>query len=238
MIKVLIVIPAYNEEQLINSTVRKVVAFISQNLTVDWRVVIADNQSTDQTPLIAQKLASEMPGVNYLAVPIQGKGAAIRAGWQHWTADVYCFMDADLATDLTALPELIRGIKEGNDMVVGSRFHRDSQVKRSIVRKLFSLGYRLILQMMIGLKVKDAPCGFKAINSRIKENLLPQVQNNQWFFDSELLILADHGNYKIKEIPVNWSDPREGTDKSRVNPMFLGLEYLKKVLALRKRLNQ
>ena len=234
--KLLIVIPAYNEEQLIASTVRRVVEFVSAYFKDEWHLVIADNQSTDQTPAIGQRLAQQYPRVSYLAVSRRGKGAAIRAGWQHFSADIYCFMDADLATDLSALPALIDGIIEGNDVVIGSRFHPQAQVKRSMIRKLFSWGYRLVLRLLVGLKIKDAPCGFKAINSRIKENLLPQVQNDQWFFDSELLILADRLGYKIKEIPVRWRDPREGTDQSRVRAGTLALAYLKQVLALRSRL--
>ncbi|NUM25919.1 MAG: glycosyltransferase family 2 protein [Candidatus Buchananbacteria bacterium] len=234
--KVLIVIPAYNEETLIQSTVERVVSFASKNLTVDWEVVVADNQSTDQTALIVQSLAAKFFQVKYLMVPVRGKGAAIRAGWNNFSADVYCFMDADLATDLAALPALIDGLASGYDLAVGSRYHPDSLVKRSLTRRVFSLGYRLALRLLVGLRVKDAPCGFKAINSKIKENLLPHVQNDQWFFDSELLILAAHQGYRIKEIPVIWQDPREGSDKSRVKPWSLALAYLKHVLELRKRL--
>jgi len=108
----------------------------------------------------------------------------------------------------------------------------------SLTRKIFSSGYRLILKIFLKTKIKDAPCGFKAINSKIKANILPQVENNQWFFDSELVILAERSGYKIKEIPVIWNDPRKETDKSRVSPISLSLAYFKQVLVLRKRLNK
>ena len=234
--KVLIVIPAYNEEAIIESTIRKLINFLKNHPEFLWQVVIADNDSTDQTSKIAKSLAETFLAVDYLFVAERGKGAAIRAGWNNFSADVYCFMDADLATDLEALPVLIQAIVVGSDIAVGSRYHPDSRVDRAFARKIFSLGYRLALKMLVGLKVKDAPCGFKAINSKIKDILLPTVENNQWFFDSELLILADHQGYQIKEIPVIWADPREGVDKSRVKPWSLAWAYLSEILKLKRRL--
>jgi len=236
--KILIVIPAYNEENILAATIAKIVDFCQKNLTIDWQVVIADNQSTDQTGIIGQKLARQYPAVSYLFVGQKGKGAAIRSGWQKNDADIYCFMDADLATDLSALPRLIGEMAKGNDVVIGSRFAKGSRVKRSTIRQLFSLGYRLVLKILLATKIKDTPCGFKAINNRVKKNILALVKNQEWFFDSELVIMAEKQGYKIKEIPVAWHDPREGTDKSRVKPLALSLAYFKQALALRKRLKK
>ena len=235
--KILIVIPAYNEEKILRENILEVFNFCRANLKIDWQIVIADNNSSDRTSLIGRGLVGQYPKVDYLLVEKQGKGAAIRAGWQNFSADIYSFMDADLATDLSALPRLIEAISQGYDLVIGSRFHPRSEIKRSLTRKIFSSGYRLILKIFLKTKIKDAPCGFKAINSKIKANILPQVENNQWFFDSELVILAERSGYKIKEIPVIWNDPRKETDKSRVSPISLSLAYFKQVLVLRKRLS-
>lgn len=234
--KLLIVIPAYNEEKILVSTIARLYDFCQKNLSLDWEIVIANNQSTDQTGSISDNLALNYPLVKHLLVSKKGKGAAIMTAWQQFFADIYCFMDADLATDLSALPALISGIKDGNDLVVGSRFHPDSKVARSFGRKMFSNAYRLVLKIILNLKVKDIPCGFKAINQKVKTDLLPQIQDQEWFFDSELLILAEKQGYQILEIPVIWAEPRKDADKSRVKPLSLGLAYFKKVFALKKRL--
>ncbi|MFA6255221.1 MAG: glycosyltransferase [Patescibacteria group bacterium] len=234
--KILIAIPAYNEESILEKSVLKLLAFCQQNLSDDWQIIIADNNSKDRTSVIGKDLAAKFPAVKYLFVSQKGKGVAIKTAWRQDSADIYCFMDADLATDLAALPQLISGIKEGNDLVIGSRFHPKSKVVRSLGRKLTSQAYRLVLKIILALKINDAPCGFKAINQKVKENLLDLINNQQWFFDSELVILAEKKGYKIKEIPISWQDPREGTDKSRVNMLALSWNYFKEVLALRKRI--
>ena len=236
--KIIIAIPAYNEEIILKGSVLKTVDFCQKNLDIEWQIVIADNQSTDKTGEIGKDLANQYQEVEYVYVEQKGKGTAIRIIWQKYLADIYCFMDADLATDLSALPELVKGFNQGYDMVIGSRAHSKSKVNRSLFRKIFSFGYRLVLKILLNLKIKDVPCGFKAINNKIREQILPQVKNNEWFFDSELLILAEKNGYKIKEIPVIWEDLREGEDKSKVPPLSLSLAYFREVLALRRRLRR
>jgi len=234
--KAIIVIPAYNEALILEENIIKLFNFAKKKLTADWRIVIADNNSTDKTAEIAKRLAAKFPEITYLFISQKGKGIAIKTAWQKNSADIYCFMDADLATDLSALLALVAGIMEGNDIVIGSRYHPQSILKRSFVRKLISQGYRSVLKIFLGLKIQDAPCGFKAINNKVKENILPQVKNQKWFFDSELVILAEKQGYKIKEIPINWRDFRKGRDKSRVKTLSLSWSYLKEVLELRHRL--
>src|SRR3989344_1138896 len=234
--KILIVIPTYNEEKILKDNILKLFDYCQKNLTDDWKIVIADNKSSDKTPVIGKSLASQFSKINYLYVNRQGKGVAIKTAWQKYEVDIYCFMDADLAADLSALLPLIQGIKVGNDVIAGSRFHPQSQVKRSILRLIFSHGYRLALRILLGLKLSDAPCGFKAINNKVKESVLNQVQDESWFFDSELVILAEKKRYKLKEIPVNWHDPRGKGDRSKVKVLALSLAYLKEIIKLKKRL--
>lgn len=233
--KILIVIPAYNEEKILESNILKIVDFCRANLKIDWQIVIADNKSTDRTPIIAKKLVEQVSNVDYLYVDLKGKGAAIKQAWQNFQSEIYCFMDADLATDLSALPVLIAEIINGNDLVVGSRFHPQSKYDRSVFRKLFSLGYKIVLKLFLNLGLSDAPCGFKAVNDKVKREILPLVKDNEWFFDSELLILAKKKGYQVKEIPVIWADLREGEDKSKVKIISLSYSYFRKVLAMRKR---
>lgn len=234
--KLLIVIPAFNEESVLKQSVLKIFDFCESNLPDAYQIIIADNKSTDQTAKIGRALAQRLRPVDYLYVGLKGKGAAIRSGFSKYSADIYCFMDADLATDLSALPLLIKGINQGWDVVIGSRFAKESKVRRSLPRKIFSWGYHAIAKIFLNLKIKDLPCGFKGINQKVKENVLPQVRNNEWFFDSELVVLAEKQGYKIKEIPISWSDPRKGRDKSRVRTLPLAINYLKEIIALRKRL--
>ena len=198
--------------------------------------MMVDNNSSDQTSSIGQRLAADFPQLQYLFIPRRGKGAAIRAAWQKFNADIYCFMDVDLATDLSALPALIQGINEGNDLVIGSRFHSDALVKRALGRRLISYSHHLLIKFFLGSKISDTPCGFKAINHRVKNQLLPLVENQNWFFDSELVLLAEKKGYRFKEIPVCWQDFREGQDKSRVKVISLGLNYWREIIKIKPRL--
>ncbi|MDD2807252.1 MAG: glycosyltransferase [Patescibacteria group bacterium] len=238
MTKILIVIPAYNEEKILATNVLTLFNYCQKNIVDDWEIVIANNLSTDCTATIAKSLADKLPHVSSITINTKGKGVAIAGGWNSVAADVYCFMDADLATDLSALPSLIAGIKSGYDLVVGSRYVEGAQVSRTLARRIFSFGYRLVLQLLLGTKIKDLPCGFKAINSKIKESILPLLHNQGWFFDTELVIVSEKLGFKIKEIPVTWFEPRGPADKSRVNLLAVAWSYLQEVIWLRSRLKK
>ncbi|MBU1164539.1 glycosyltransferase [Patescibacteria group bacterium] len=232
----IIVIPAFNEEKIIKESVLRVHHYLKQNITQStWQIIIADNKSTDLTSYIAKSLEQDYQHIKYLFVEEKGKGIAIKKAWQKFDADIYCFMDADLATDLSSLPPLVDAINQGGyDMAVGSRFMKGSQVKRSLLRKLFSFGYFVATRIIVKTKIKDLPCGFKAVNKKVVDHILPQVQNNEWFFDSELVLLAEQKNYKIKEVPVKWSEPVNRI--SRVQPLALSWSYFKNLRQLKKRL--
>ncbi|MCD4705776.1 glycosyltransferase [bacterium] len=236
--KLNITLPCYNEDKILNNNIIELFDFLSENIAEDdWQIIIADNNSTDNTAKIAQELTKKFEQVKYLFIAKKGKGIAIKSGWQKFEADIYIFMDADLSTNLNALPELINSIKKENyDIAVGSRFHKKSKVNRTIIRKFISNGYRFIKKIILNSNVADMPCGFKAVNKKTIEQILPKVRNNEWFFDSELLILAEHFKYKIKEIPVKWEDIREGEDKSKVKIISLGIKYFKNLLELKKRI--
>lgn len=234
--KILIVIPVYNEEKILAQNISKLTNFCWQNLKIDWQIVIVDNQSTDQTAVIGQNLAKQSRQISYLYLNQKGKGVAIAAGWQKYQADIYCFMDADLATDLSALPLLISEVAAGNAVVVGSRFHQQSQVSRTKLRKIISWFYHWLLKILLNSKINDAACGFKAINQAVKEKVLPLVKNQQWVFDSELILRAEKLGFKIKEVPVVWKDQRPKGSASRVNIFSVSWTYFKALLALRQRL--
>ncbi len=235
--KILIVLPAYNEAKILEANVTKLLLFVRANLSnQEFKLIISDNNSTDDTQTVAESLKVKFPEVDYIFVPEQGKGNAIMVPWQKLQNDynLYIFMDADLATDLQSLPDLISGLNNGYDLVLGSRYLKASQVKRTIWRRMFSLGYRCLLKLVLGTKVRDLPCGFKAVTPRVVKEIIPKIRNHTWFFDSEMVFLAEKDGLKIKEIPVKWQEPRGNEDKSRVNMLKVTSLYFKEVWRLRK----
>jgi glycosyltransferase involved in cell wall biosynthesis len=236
--KILIVIPAYNEEKIIKENLIKTARFLKENLrSDDYQIVLADNNSKDNTKEITLGLINEYLEIKYFFAPQPGKGNAVISAWQHYQNDFdyFIFMDADLATDLKGLILLVDGLKQGNDLVIGSRYLPDSRVKRTMGRRIFSLAYRLFIKILLKTKIKDMPCGFKAINQKIVRQILPLIQNHSFFFDTELVYLAEKQGYQIKEIPVIWQEPRTKENKSRVNLAGVSWQYLKELWRLRSK---
>lgn len=231
--RVLIAIPVLNEERVLRATVETIRAFTAKLPGHSFTIVIADNGSADGTERISRELAAAHPDVRYLRLSARGKGLAVREAWSAADADAYVFMDADLATDIAALPALLSRIEAGADLAVGSRFHPDSSVRRSAFRRLMSRGYRELLSCAFGTCVADAPCGFKAASPSLVRDVVPAVVDNQWFFDTELVIRAERAGRRIEEVPVTWSEERPAGRRSKVNVFGLVREYLRKVLGLR-----
>lgn len=231
-----ITIPIYNEEILIKQTIATLCDFCEKNLqNYEWKIVIADNNSTDNTAEMAKNLEQNSSGkIIYKFIPQKGKGLAIRKSWRDFDADFYVFMDADLATDLAALPVLIKELENGNNLVVGSRFIKGSSAKRPMVRKITSKVFSIITRLIFGLKIKDYPCGFKGADKNVINKILPLVENNAFFFDTELVVRSANNGMKIKEIPVVWRDRDKGRSKSRVNILNVTKEYLRELSKLKK----
>ncbi|MCK4744947.1 glycosyltransferase [Candidatus Parcubacteria bacterium] len=238
--KINITTPCLNEGKILNNNIIALFNFLNKNVAEDeWQIIIADNNSTDNTAEIAKELEDRFKQIKYFFISQKGKGVAIRHGWKNFDADIYVFMDADLSVDLEALPKLISAVKEEHyDIAVGSRFHKQSIIKRSIARKMISKLYRVAKKIITNSYISDLPCGFKAANKEIIKKILPLIKNNEWFFDSELIILSEKCGYKIKEIPVKWEEVRESGDKSRVKTIALGFNYIKNLIELRKRLKK
>lgn len=204
-----IVLPVYNEEKDLPGSVARLHEFMSQNLSsYDWRILIADNGSTDTTLRVAEKLTKEFECVGVLHLDQKGRGRALHRAWLEGTADVMGYMDVDLSTDLEALPKLVDAIaKDGADVAIGSRLTRGSNVvNRTLKREVLSRGYVALIKLMFLVKFSDAQCGFKGISRNAAQKLLPLVQDRGWFLDSELLILAEKNGFRIAEIPVKWTD--------------------------------
>lgn len=203
------VIPVYNEEHVLAHSVGTLHAFLTEHLPYDWRILIADNASTDGTLAVARELNARHKRVDFLHLDQKGRGRALRKAWLESDADVVSYMDVDLSTELAAYPPLIDAIvQEGFDLATGSRLARAAQTTRSAKRELISRGYNLLIKAVLWTHFSDAQCGFKAVSRRAADVLVPLVENNTWFFDTELLVLAEKKGYRIKDLPVRWvEDP-------------------------------
>ncbi|MDQ6804596.1 MAG: bifunctional glycosyltransferase family 2/GtrA family protein [Actinomycetota bacterium] len=204
-----IVIPVYNEESMLDLSVRQLHGFLADNLPFSWQVVIADNASTDRTLAIARRLARELDDVTAIHLAERGRGRALRAAWSASDALVLCYMDVDLSTDLKALLPLLAPLISGHsDVAIGTRLGRGARVSRSPRREVISRAYNGILRLALGARFSDAQCGFKAIRAEVARELLPRVRDEEWFFDTELLVLAQREGLRIHEVPVDWvEDP-------------------------------
>ena len=226
-----IVIPVYNEEEALPKCVATLSKFARKELPYsDWRIVVADNGSVDSTREVAEQLANENERVVLVHLKEKGRGRALFKVWGESEADVICYMDVDLSTRLDALPALIGAIEDGCDVAIGSRLAKASRVeKRSLKREFISRSYNMIIKLMFQTKFSDAQCGFKAIGNRASRELVPLIRDKGWFFDTELLILAEKNGYRIKEIPVHWVDDPD----TRVRVVSTAWKDLKGLLRLR-----
>ena len=226
-----VVIPVYNEEHVLAQSVATLRDFLKANLDKQWKILIADNASTDGTWEVAQGLDKEYPDVVAVHIDQKGRGRALRKVWLESDSDIVSYMDVDLSTGLDAFPKIIQAIEEGYGVATGSRLMGSSDVKRSFKRELTSRGYNFIIKALFFTKWHDAQCGFKAVSRKAVDELVPLIQNQEWFFDTELLILAGMKGYKIKEVPVTWV---EDTD-TRVDIMKTVREDLGGLMRLRFR---
>jgi glycosyltransferase involved in cell wall biosynthesis len=218
-----IVVPVLDEHVLARS-IRRLHDHLRDQMPFHWRIVIADNASTDETPRIAAALAAELTGVEVLRLPLRGRGRALRAAWLGSDAEVVCYMDVDLSTDLRALLPLVAPLVSGHsDVAIGTRLHRGSQVVRGARRELISRSYNRLLRVTLGARFSDAQCGFKAMRTSAARRLLPAVRDDSWFFDTELLMLAQREGLRIHEVPVDWIDDPD----SRVDVVRTALEDLR-----------
>jgi putative flippase GtrA len=194
-----IVIPVYNEEVSLEASIRRLHSYLGERFPLSWTITIADNASRDQTWGVACRLAVHLDQ--------QGRGRALRAAWSASPSPVVAYMDVDLSTDLDALLPLVAPLLSGHsDVAIGSRLAPGARVVRGPGREVISRSYNLILKATLGNGFTDAQCGFKAVRADVVRALLPLIEDNGWFFDTELLVLAEHNGLRIHEVPVDWID--------------------------------
>jgi putative flippase GtrA len=202
-----IVVPVRNEERDLAPSIRRLVSYLRECFPFTARITIADNGSTDATPAIASGLARELAEVRAVRMEQPGRGRALRTIWSAGDAEVLAYMDVDLSTDLNALLPLIAPLVSGHsDLAIGTRLARGSRVIRGPKRELVSRCYNTLLHACLGARFSDAQCGFKAIRREQASVLLPLTRDTGWFFDTELLVLAERAGLRIHEVPVDWID--------------------------------
>jgi putative flippase GtrA len=211
-----VVIPVFNEERSLVASVEAVVALLD-DLPLVSTVTVADNASTDRTGALADQLAARHPGVRVVHLEEKGRGRALKAAWSSSDADVLVYMDVDLSTDLNALLPLVAPLLTGHsDLAIGSRLARTSRTVRGPRREIVSRGYNYLLRGAMRARFSDAQCGFKAIRRDVADRLLPLVHDDAWFFDTELLVVAERSGLRIHEVPVDWvDDPDSSVDVLR-----------------------
>ncbi len=207
-LKVEIVLPVYNEEKELEEHTLRLRDFLKRALFgFSWQITIADNASTDKTPEIGRQLAEAYDGVAFFRLGEKGRGRAVKKAWAESGADILAYMDIDLSTDLKHFPPLIKSLTDDYDIAIGSRLLPGAIVKgRTLKREIISRTYNFLIKSIFWIKFSDAQCGFKAITKKVAFNLIPKIQDNEWFFDSELLIVGEKSGYKIYEEPVTWVD--------------------------------
>ena len=224
------VIPVYNEETDLPRCIRVLHPFLKAHLPDrSWRILIADNGSTDATLQVAAQLSREYPEAAFVHIPVKGRGRALKQAFLQSQADILSYMDVDLATGLEAFPLLLQALAEGYDIAIGSRYLAGSRIRRTFSRRLYSWGYNFLFRALFRSKIQDAQCGFKAMKAEVARNVLPGVQDAGWSFDTELLLRAEKKGYRIKEIPVEWHEDAE----SKVRIPGTILRMLRVLLKLR-----
>ncbi len=224
-----IVIPVYNEEACLEASVRRLAWHLADSFPFASRITIADNGSTDGTWDVALRLAHEYAGVRAIRLDRKGRGYALRTAWQTSDAGIVAYMDVDLSTDLKALLPLIGPLVSGHsEVAIGSRLARGARVQRGSKREFISRTYNFILRRTLRAQFSDAQCGFKALRADVAATLLPAVEDNAWFFDTELLMQAQRRGMRIHEVPVDWIDDPD----SRVEIMATAIADLRGVARL------
>lgn len=230
-----VTLPVLNEAPTLDRQVRTLHRFLRQNFPdrQQWRIVVADNGSTDATPDIARNLVAELPEVQLVKVPKRGVGLALKTSWGQSTADIVGYMDLDLATDLPHFLEAYRALTEDDyDLVYATRLHPDARViNRPFKREVSSRVFNFLLKTYLGVGFSDGMCGFKWL----KRSVYPQLRaggadNDGWFFSTELLTVAEWQRLRIKELPVQWTDD---VSSSRVKILPLAQRYLRAMAALK-----
>lgn len=225
--KVSVVLPAHNEAGILEPAVMEIIKILNK-YNEAYEIVIAEDGSTDGTDKKADELSKRSLAVRHLHSKKRlGRGKALKNAFQQSSGEILVYMDVDLATDVRQLKELIESIdKEGYDFATGSRLLPESKVERSGTRNITSIIYNFMVRAVLGSKVKDHQCGFKAFRRESLLQLLEEVEASHWFWDTELLVRAHRRGFRIREIPVLWKSGRETKVRLLHDSFYMGWQIL------------
>ncbi len=227
-----ITVPVFNEEKELEVNILRLFDFCKKNLGLyKWHITIADNASTDNTPIIATSIEKKNLQISHFRLEQKGRGRAVKRVWTQSKCDYCVYMDLDLSTDLVHLPNILKKLREGYDVAIGSRLAKGAKVEgRTFLRELTSRALNFFfIRFFFQTHFTDAQCGFKAVTRKVVENLIPKVKDNEWFFDGELLIIAEKSGYKIYEEPVHWID-NPGSTVRLISTIWGDLMSIKRLL--------
>lgn len=199
-----VIVPVYNEEKILPKSIPTLVEYLRANLGSGFRVVIADNASIDRTEEVGRELAARFDSVVYRRLARKGRGEALFTTWLESPARFVTYMDVDLSTNLSAFPKMMEFLRGGSDVVIGSRLRDGANITRRLHREILSRGYNVLVRGFYGTRFTDAQCGFKGVRREAAQLLIPHVKDRKWFFDTELLVLAEKSGHKLSEVPVSW----------------------------------
>ena len=226
-----LVIPVYNEAGVLEDSVRRLAAAMFDRAEFSWQIVVVDNGSTDDTRAIGRRLADQHQYVTFLHLDAKGRGRALRKAWTETRAEFSVYMDVDLSTSLDAVSQAVDALREGADVVTGSRLHPQSHITRCLKREILSRGYNNLIRWVLRTRsFDDAQCGFKGVRTETIRRLLPLVKDQEWFFDTELLVLAEYAGLTVRNLPVTWAEDLD----TRVNIPMTIWEDLKGLARLRR----
>lgn len=224
-----VIIPVYNEERDLPKCIEKLHAFLKEHLENPWTITVADNGSKDRTLEVAKELSKKYDRVGCVHLDQKGRGRALKQVWLASKADIMAYMDVDLSTGLEYFPPMVKALEEGYDIAIGSRLKKGAKTKRSLKREFTSRSYNLMIRLMFWPPFQDAQCGFKAITRPAAQAILPHIENLNWFFDTEMLLIGAQNGFRIFEIPVEWAEDPGTT----VHVMKTATEDIKGLLRLR-----
>lgn len=207
--KISIVLPVYNEAEILKENIEKLHSFMQETLKYEYKIIIGDNGSCDNTQNIVKQLTEKYENISYFHLDKKGRGLVLKKIWNDCDSDIVSYIDADISADLSVFPALIDYIVNGYDIAIGSRLIDGVLTKRGLFRHVLSKIYNRFVKIFLSVKdFSDAQCGFKALRTDIAKRLIPNIKNDNWFFDTELLYLCEKERYKIKEIAVSWTERR------------------------------
>ncbi len=230
--RVEIVIPCLNEEVVLEQNAIELHNFMKKNCIIPWQITIFSNGSTDRTVEIGTRLSKRFKSIKFLHIPERGRAKVLRMAWKASKASIVGYMDADLSTELDAVPKCIDAIiNKKADISIGNRLASESMVERSAFREFLSRGYNMLINIFFPTRITDAQCGFKFFRAPVARFLLPHVRDNRWFFDTEMLLIAERCKFSIAQIPVAWAERKE----SKVRVSTIVFDYIFNLIKIKSR---